>query len=77
MLHRGRGVYVSRGLRPVGITFLRYNFSVAAVFAVICNKTMANGQLSLLKSYPNWPYDDHLLIACRPLLAADGGYCSC
>ena len=40
-------------VRPVWITFLRY--SVVAVFAVICSKTMANGQLSLLKNYPNLP----------------------
>ena len=43
-------------LRPVWITFLCYNFSVVAVFAVIYSKTMANGQLSLLKSYRNCPY---------------------
>ena len=37
-------------LRPVWITFECYNFSVAAVFAVIHSKTMVNGQLSLLKT---------------------------
>ena len=42
-------------VRPVWMTFLRYNFSVAAVCAVICSKTAVNGQSSLLKSYPNWP----------------------
>ena len=29
---------------------------VAAVVAAICSKTAVNGQLSLLKSYPNSPY---------------------
>ena len=54
-------------LRAVWITCLRYNFSAVvvvavavvavavAVFAVIYRQTMASGQLSLLKSYPNWP----------------------
>ena len=43
-------------IRPVWMTFLRYNFSVVAVFAVIYSKRVANGQLSLLKSYPKCPY---------------------
>ena len=43
-------------VRPVWITFLCYNFSVVAVFTAIYSKTAVNGQLSLLKSYPNWPY---------------------
>ena len=42
-------------LRPVWITFQCYNFSVVAVFAVIYSKMVVNGQLSLLKSYPNCP----------------------
>ena len=42
-------------VRPVWITFLRYNFSVVAVFAVIYSKTAVNGERSLLKSYRNWP----------------------
>ena len=43
-------------LRPVWITFLRYNFSLVAVFAVIYSKTAVSGQRSLLKSYQNCPY---------------------
>ena len=42
-------------VQAVWITFQSYNFSAVAVFAVISSKTAANGHLSLLKSYPNWP----------------------
>ena len=40
----------------VWMTFQSYNFSVVVVFAAIYSKTVATGQLSLPKSYRNWPY---------------------
>ena len=53
---RSSSASTDRALRPVWITFQRYNFSVVAVFAVIYCKTIVNGQLSILKSHRNWPY---------------------
>ena len=53
-------------LRPVWITFQRCNFAVVvdvvvvvfvSLFVLINSTTIANGQLSLLKSDRNWPYN--------------------
>ena len=40
-------------VRPVLITFQCYNFSVVAIFTVIYSRTVANGQLLLLKTNRN------------------------
>ena len=44
-------------VRPVWLTFQCYNnFSAVTVFTVFYSIIIDNGQLLLLKSYPNWPY---------------------
>ena len=50
--------------------FSKLQLSVVAVVAVIYGKTAANGQLLLLKSYPNWPLL-WMLIAVTAVVVAE------